>query len=154
KKGGANYPPESKGGVVPYNEFWYDRGTSVVRTRRTSLIVDPPNGRIPPLTADGKRRATARRASRSDTEGGRADWTTDRNLAERCIVGFNSGPPMMPSAYNNNVQIFQTREHVIIFNEMIHSARIVPVSASQAPAPQIRFLLGHSRGRWEGNTLV
>src|SRR5262249_15509507 len=156
KKGGANYPPESRGGVVPYNEFWYDRGTAVVRTRRTSLIVDPPDGRIPPLTADGKRRAAARAASRGDSDGagGRADWTTDRNLAERCIVGFNSGPPMMPSAYNNNVQIFQSRDYVVIFNEMIQSARIVPVTARQAPPPPIRSLLGHSRGRWEGNTLV
>jgi len=156
KKGGANYPPESKGGVVPYNEFWYDRGTTVISTRRTSLIVDPPDGRIPPLTADGKRRAAARAAGRGDTDGagGRADWTTDRNLAERCIVGFNSGPPMMPSAYNNNVQIFQSREQVVIFNEMIHSARIVPVSARQAPPPNVPFLLGHSRGRWEADTLV
>ena len=99
-KGGAIYPPESEGGVVPYNEFWYDRGTSLAEGRRTSLIVDPPDGRIPSLMSDV---AEQGRAVSMDVEGRRpvrfrsggigADGPEDRGLAERCIVGFNAGPP-------------------------------------------------------------
>ena len=122
KQGGAIYPPESQGGVVPYNEFWYDRGNRLVGDRRTSLIVDPPDGRLPPLTPAAQARAEARRAHRRDHP---ADSWLDRSLADRCIVGFNAGPPMAPGAYNNNVQLLQTPDHVVIFTEMIHNARIM-----------------------------
>jgi hypothetical protein len=150
-KGGAVYPA---GGVVPYNEFWYDRGNTVAGNRRTSLIVDPPDGRLPPRTPQGERRAAALAEAESANQAGRprADSYTDRPLGERCIAGFNAGPPMMPSAYNNNVQIFQTPGYVAILNEMVHDARIVPLDGRpRAGIPQKH---GESRGRWEGDTLV
>ena len=89
-----------------YNDFWWDRGTNIVGTRRTSLIVDPANGRIPALTEEGQRRAAERAAARKAR--GPADGPEDRNLAERCLVSLNAGPPIIPSAYNNNIQVFQT----------------------------------------------
>ena len=149
QKGGAIYPPESQGGVVPYNEFWYDRGNRLVEDRRTSLIVDPPDGRIPPLTAAAEARAAARRAHRRDHPAG--SWE-DRSLADRCIVGFNAGPPMVPGAYNNNVQLLQTPDHVVIFTEMIHNARIIPLDGP--PHGAIPQWHGDSRALWEDATLV
>jgi hypothetical protein len=139
-------------GTGNYNEFWYDRGQSVVKTRRTSLIVDPPDGRIPPMTPEGKKRNDALEAARRAR--GPADSWEDRGLPERCIIGFNSGPPMMPAAYNNNMQLFQTPTHVTIFNEMVHDARIVPLDSRPALGPAIRQWAGSSRGRWDGQTLV
>jgi len=149
--GGLQYP---RGGVVPYNEFWYDRGNKVVGTKRTSLIVDPPNGRLPEMTPDGKKRADLRAAEQRETQLGRphADSWEDRPLQERCIVGLNAGPPMHPGAYNNNFQLFQTPQYVVILNEMVHDARIVPLDGR--PHGHIRQWKGDSRGHWEGNTLV
>jgi hypothetical protein len=149
--GGLQYPA---GGVVPYNEFWYDRGNKIVGTRRTSLIVDPPNGRLPPMTDEGKKRADQRAAGERETQLGRprADSWEDRPLQERCIVGLNAGPPMTPGAYNNNFQLFQTPGYVVILNEMIHDARIIPLDGR--PHGRIRQWKGDSRGHWEGNTLV
>ena len=147
--GGAIYPPESEGGVVPYNEFWYDRGNALVEDRRTSLIVDPPDGRIPPLTAEAAARTTARSAYLRDHP---ADSWHDRSLGDRCILGFNAGPPMVPSAYNNNVQLLQTPDHVVLLNEMVHNARIVPLDGR--PHGAIPQWVGDSRGHWEGTTLV
>ena len=136
-----------------YNEFWWDRGVHVARVNgkaRTSLIVDPPDGRIPALTADGQARAAARAETRRQHP---ADGPEDRSLGERCLL-FNAGPPMLSGPYNNYVQILQTREHVVIMNEMIHDTRIVPLDGRpHLPAP-IRSWLGDSRGRWDGNTLV
>jgi hypothetical protein len=151
KQGGSLYPP---GGVVPYNEFWYDRGNKVAGAKRTSLIVDPADGRFPPRTSEGQKRAEARAiASRNDQLGDPlADSWEDRPLAERCLMGFNAGPPMIPGAYNNNVQLLQTPEHFVILNEMIHSARIVPLDGR--PHGSVRQWSGDSRGHWEGNTLV
>jgi proteasome lid subunit RPN8/RPN11 len=151
--GGGNYPP---GGVIPYNEFWYDRGNKISSSKRTSLIVDPPDGRIPALTPEAQQRANIRaeRARQDQLPGGKvvADSHEDRSVGDRCIMGFNAGPPMTPSAYNNNVQIFQNRDYVVIFTEMIHTARIVPLDGRpHLPIPQWS---GSSRGRWEGNTLV
>ena len=153
-QGGLNYAPEADGGVVPYNEFWYDRGTSVVSSRRTSLIVDPPDGRFPPLTPEGQRRADVLREIGREEQRGRplADKPADRGMGDRCIMGFNAGPPMVPSAYNNNFQLFQTSDYVVILNEMVHNARIVPLDGR--PHGAIRQWSGDSRGRWEGNTLV
>lgn len=127
-----------------YNDFWYDRGTRVVGTRQTSIVVDPPNGRVPPMTADGQARK----------QRGPADGPEDRGLAERCLVGFNAGPPLTPSAYNNNVQIVQTRDYVVIMTEMVHDARIVPLDGRPNAPSTVRRWMGDSRGRWDGTTLV
>jgi hypothetical protein len=139
-------------GTGNYNEFWYDRGNTVAKTRRTSLIVDPPDGKIPALTPDGERRRRQREAYRASR--GPADSWTDRGVGERCIVGFNAGPPMMPSAYNNNVQIFQTKDQFVIFNEMVHDSRIVPLDGRPHNSSRIRAWAGDSRGRWDGDTMV
>ena len=127
-----------------YNDFWWDFGTRVAR--QTSLVVDPPDGRIPALTPEAQQRIAQRR--------GRYDNPEERPLAERCILGFNSGPPMVPSAYNNNVQLVQTRDHVVIVNEMNHSARVVDLSGRKHPPGSLRFLTGDSVGRWDGDTLI
>jgi hypothetical protein len=127
-----------------YNDFWWDFGTRIAK--QTSLVIDPPDGRIPPMTAEAQQRIAQAR--------GHYDNPEERPLAERCLVGFNSGPPMVPSAYNNNVQLVQTRDHVIILNEMIHSARIVDLNRRQHQPKEIRFLTGDSIGRWDGDTLV
>jgi hypothetical protein len=150
-KGGAQYPP---GGVVPYNEFWYDRGSKITASKRTSLIVDPPDGRLPPRTPEGQKRAAARAAVQREDQLGRAQTNSyeDRSLQERCIVGFNSGPPMTPGAYNNNFQLFQNAGYVVILNEMVHQARLVPLHGR--PHGTIRQWHGDPRGRWEGDTLV
>jgi hypothetical protein len=135
-----------------YNEFWWDRGTTLATVRgekRTSLIVDPPDGRIPALTAEAQQRASAR----ADARRQHADGPEDRSLGERCLM-FNAGPPMLPGPYNNYVQIFQTPDHVAINNEMIHDARVVPLDRSPHVPSVIRRWQGDSRGRWEGATLV
>lgn len=151
EKGGALYPP---GGVIPYNEFWYDRGTKVTGTRRTSLIIDPPNGRLPSWTTEGQKKADLRAVADRDNQIGHphADSWEDRPLTERCLVGGNAGPPMTPGPYNNNVQLVQTPEYVVIVTEMIHSARIVPLDGR--PHGSISQWAGDSRGHWEGETLV
>jgi hypothetical protein len=133
-----------------YNDFWWDFGKSVVETRRTSLIVDPPSGRIPELTPQARERAARRREARERPALG----PEDRGVGERCILGFNSGPPMLPSAYNNNVQIVQTPEYVVLLNEMVHNARIIPLDGRPHLPPSVRQWVGDSRGRWEGDTLV
>jgi hypothetical protein len=135
-----------------YNDFWYDRGTRVAGTRQTSIVIDPPDGRIPALTADAQARISARAAARKQR--GPADGPEDRSLGERCILGFNAGPPFVPSAYNNNVQIVQTRDHVMVMTEMVHDARIVPIDGRSHLPASVRLWMGDSRGRWEGDTLV
>src|SRR5437867_12380740 len=127
-----------------YNDFWWDFGTRIAK--QPSLVVDPPDGKIPALTKEAQDRTAQRR--------NRYDNVEERPLAERCILGFNSGPPMVPSAYNNNVQIVQTRNHVVILNEMIHSARIVSLTGRPHAPNEIRSLTGDSVGRWVGDTLV
>jgi hypothetical protein len=149
--GGLQYPP---GGVVPYNEFWYDRGNKVAGTKRTSLIVDPPDGRLPAWTPEGQKLADLRAAAERNDQLGHpaADSWEDRPLQERCLVGLNAGPPMVPGAYNNDVQLLQTPGSVVILNEMVHSARVVPLDGR--PHGSIRQWRGDSVGHWEGNTLV
>jgi len=141
------YAPRSQGGVLSYNEFWYERGSQMTEDRRTSLIVDPPDGRIPFTAA-----TRARNAQLAANSGTFADSYEDRSLADRCILGFNSGPPMISGAYNNNVQIVQTPGYVVILNEMVHNARIIPTDGR--PHGTIPRWTGDSRGRWDGDTLV
>ncbi len=137
-----------------YNQFWWDYGDALTEDRRTSLVVDPANGRIPrkPRERTGGERTPAERAAavRARTPAG----PEDRPLWERCILGFNSGPPMLPSAYNNNVQILQTPDTVVIFNEMVHNARIVPLDGRSHLTDDVRQFTGDARGRWDGSTLV
>jgi hypothetical protein len=133
-----------------YNQFWWDYGSKVIGTKRTSLVIDPPDGKIPSLTPQGQKKADSRAATLRRPAAG----PEDRNLWERCILAPNAGPPMVPSAYNNNVQIFQTPTQVVIFNEMINDARIVPLDGRPHITASIRQWKGDSRGRWEGNTLV
>jgi hypothetical protein len=134
-----------------------DPGTKVIGTRRSSLIIDPPDGRIPALAPEAKKRqaevAEARRGVEADVPRPGA-WVEDVPISVRCIVGFNSGPPMYPAAYNNNAQIFQTRDYVAIYNEMGPSSRIVPLDGRPHLPSHMRQWLGDSRGRWEGETLV
>jgi hypothetical protein len=137
--------------ALAYNNAWYDRGSKVVGTRRTSIITDPPDGRIPALTAEGQRRATLRADARR--QHGPADGPEDRSLAERCLL-FGAGPPMLPGPYNNNVQIVQTRDYVVISNEMIHDARIVPLNAGPHLPGSVRRWQGDPRGHWDGDVLV
>jgi hypothetical protein len=115
-------------------------------SKQSSLVVDPPDGRVPPLTAEAQKRAAERR--------NRFDNPEERPLPERCILGFNSGPPMVPSAYNNNVQIVQTANHIVIVNEMIHSARVIDLSRRAHWPKTMRFLTGDSIAHWDGDTLV
>jgi hypothetical protein len=137
--------------AVAYNDAWYDRGTRVVGDKRTSLIVDPPDGKIPALTPEGQARANARAEARRQR--GSADGPEDRSLAERCLM-FNAGPPLLPGPYNNNLQIVQTAAYVVIGNEMIHDARIIPLDGRPHLPKTIRRWQGDPRGHWEGNTLV
>jgi hypothetical protein len=133
------------------NNYWFDAGESLA-DNRTSLIVDPPDGRIPPMTADGQRRAQARAAARQAR--GPADGPEDRSFQERCILWGTAGPPMLPGPYNNNYQILQTADYVVILSEMIHDARIVPLDGRPHLGAQVPQWMGNSRGRWEGETLV
>ncbi len=141
---------EAGGSIGAYNNFWMDRGTRTVESRRTSLIVDPPNGRVPLLTAEGQARKDATAARR----GRPAIGPEDRSMGERCILGFNAGPPMEPRAYNNHAQLFQTPNYVVILNEMVNDARVVPLDGRQHLPADMRQWRGDSRGRWEGDTLV
>jgi hypothetical protein len=136
---------------VAYNDLWYERGTKVVSTKQTSLIVDPPDGRIPPLTPQGQKRAAELAEMRKLHP---ADGPEDRSLNERCIKWGTAGPPMLPGPYNNNYQIVQTPDYVIIDVEMIHDARIIPVDGRPHLSQNVRSWLGDSRGHWEGDTLV
>jgi hypothetical protein len=141
-------PP--KGNPGTYNQFWFDFGTRVTPTNRTALIVDPPDGKLPPMTPDGKKRADER-AERMRRP---ATGPEDRALYERCILGFNSGPPIIPNGYNNNFEFLQRRDYVVILTEMVHDARIVPLDGRPHLPASVRQWSGDSRGRWEGDTLV
>ena len=131
--------------------YWLDYGTKAVSSGRSSLIVDPPDGRIPVRSPEGLRRAAQRGAA--SEKRGPADSFSDRNLWERCITrGLPNG--MLPAGYNNNIQVLQTPDHVVILNEMIHDARVVPLDTSKVVADSVRQWRGHSRGHWEDDTLV
>jgi hypothetical protein len=153
--------PAREGEVIAYNDFWLDLGTTVVGTRRTSLIVDPSDGRLPPLVPNVPRQVASLNA---DLPGERpvlyraggigADGPEDRGVGVRCILGFNSGPPMMPSGYNNNMQLFQTPDHVVVLTEMVHDARIIPLDGRAHLPEEVQQWNGDSRGHWDGDMLV
>lgn len=149
--------PPREGDPGTYNTFWTDLPRV---TRQASMIVDPPDGRLPPLTPEAQRiqaaLTEARRGVDDDapTPGGWLREIGPHGLSVRCIVGFNAGPPMTGRSYNANVQVFQTPEHVVLVNEMIHSARIIPLDGRPRLSSAIRQWSGDARGRWEGNTLV
>ena len=134
-----------------YNDFWWDRGTSIAKTLRTSLIIDPPDGRIPALTPLAQKRAEQVKEARRLHP---ADGPEDRPVGERCILLNSAGPPMMPSAYNNNYQVVQSAKNFVILNEMVHDARVIPLDGRPHAPQNIRLWMGDSRGRWEGATLV
>jgi hypothetical protein len=120
--------------------------------KRTSIVVDPPDGKIPPMNAAGRMRATERAAARK--RAGTYDGPETRPLGERCIIWPGEGPPMLPEAYNSNIQIQQGPGYVTILQEMIHDVRIVPLDGQPHPGPKIRQYMGDSRGHWEDKTLV
>ncbi len=140
-------------GVGAYNNLFVDRGSELARVdgvKRSSLIIDPPNGKIPPITEAARERnaGMVRGFNRYDT-------VKDRPLSERCIIGFGStsGPPMLPVLYNNNYEIVQTPGYVMILVEMVHDVRVIRINGTHKPAG-VQQLLGDSIGHWEGDTLV
>ena len=139
-------------------EVWTERSRATALTQ-ASLIVDPPDGKIPPFTAAEERRIEEHRRAggrpvRTRAGGIGSDGPEDRGLAERCIVGFSTGPPLLPAGYNNNVQIFQAPGYAVLVVEMIHDVRVVPLDGRPHLPDHMRQWLGDARGRWEGDTLV
>jgi hypothetical protein len=137
-----------------FTQFGLDRSqATLARSLRTSLIVDPKNGRLPPVTAEGKG-ILAARAEEAKRLGGRWDSAQSNQLDDRCIIMAGPGPPMMDAAYNSNYHIVQSPGYVMILTEMIHDVRIIPLDGRPAPSDKVRQWMGVSRGRWEGETLV
>ncbi|MBI2795659.1 MAG: hypothetical protein HYX65_03015 [Gemmatimonadetes bacterium] len=167
KQSDPNRPAPPKGGdgstgaagnVGGYNYFWIDAGdhmATVNGERRSSLIIDPPDGRVPALTPAARERQAER--IRRYRQFGEFDNPENRPLAERCILSFgsNAGPPMLPNYfYNNNYTIVQTRDHILVMTEMVHDARIIRLGKGERLPKQVRPWMGDSFGRWEGDTLV
>jgi hypothetical protein len=148
-----------------YNSFWWDPGTKVAKTRRTSIVIDPPDGRVPALTAkrqkqlremeEARRRRCEKPGCEPENSGqlGPADGPEDRPLMERCL-SFGNAAPMVASAYNNNYEIVQTPGFVGIDVEMVHQMRRIPIDGTSHLPSHIREWVGDSRGHWEGDTLV
>ena len=149
--GGGNVDSRADGSPGFYNNFWLDTGSGTVGTRRTSLIIDPPNGRLPALTASGQRRAEVRRKSEQEHP---ADSWLDIDAGDRCLLGLNAGPPIMPAAYNQNLHVLQTPDHVMLLTEMVHTVRVVPLDGRPRLSDDIRQWSGDARGHWDGETLV
>jgi hypothetical protein len=141
-------PEEDVAGA--YNEAFFDRATKVGSNLRTSIVVDPPDGKVPPLTPAARDAAATRAAVQQRLPEKAEDFT----LPVRCIVWGTSGPPMVPGPYNNNYQIVQTGDYVAIDVEMIHDVRIIPLDRREHISPSVRQWLGDSIGHWEGDTLV
>ena len=140
-----------------YNNFWLDRGTTAIATRRTSLVVDPPNGRLPALTEPARRRANSPEAARIEgVRRGRLPAASyeDLDAGDRCIQHAKAGPPLSTGGYNNNMMLFQTPDHVVILAEQNYDARIIPLDGRSHVSPRLRQWMGDSRGYWEGDTLV
>jgi hypothetical protein len=133
-----------------YNEAWFERGTTLFPTRRTSIVIDPPDGRVPPLTPEARRAAAARAQLQDATPTG----PEDLSLPVRCLLWPTAGPPMIPGPYNNNYQIVQTADSIAIYVEMIHDVRIIPLNGRPHISGRIRQWMGDPVGHWEGDTLV
>ncbi|MEQ8954467.1 MAG: hypothetical protein RL120_10060 [Gammaproteobacteria bacterium] len=157
--------PQSDGGPGGYNDFWVESAGSLDGRVRTSHIVYPPNGRYPPMVEGARIQfgglgndVPGERPVRYTVGGISKDGPEDRGLSERCIVGFNSGPPFMPSLYNNNVQIFQGMDSAVIMTEMIHDARTVQIYDSPADFPSLdenlKLWSGISLGYYDDDSLV
>lgn len=154
-------PPADTGNPGGYNDFWIEQAGIGDDLVLTSHIIYPADGRTP-APVEGARRSygglgpdvPGDRPVRYTVGGIAKDGPEDRGLSERCIVGFNSGPPFRPSMYNNNLQLFQNQDHVVILTEMIHDARIVPLGDKPHLDDDIRLWSGDSRGYWDGDTLV
>jgi hypothetical protein len=142
--------PRRPGDVGAYNDTFFERGTHGVKSRRTSLVVDPPDGRIPALTPAAREKVDARARAAAERP---ADGPEDRWLTERCIL-FGATVPMLPEPYNNNYRIMQAPGYVVILVEMNHDARIIPLDGRPPLPPPVRQWIGDSRGRWDGDTLV
>jgi hypothetical protein len=144
-------PDESVPANTVHAPYWTDPGRKVLDDKRTSLIVDPADGRVPPLTAEAQRRLATRRAT--GREGGRADGPEDRSALERCIT-WGLPTANLPGLYNNNIQIVQGPGYVAITHEMVHDTRLVSLDGRPPLDAKIQQWFGSSRGHWEGDTLV
>ena len=164
----ANAPSEVRteplpvgGNIGAYNSYWVDQGARIVDDQRTSLIVATPDGRLPALQPGIELDVLSLgedlpgvRPVRVRAAGIGADSYEDRGLSERCLLGFNSGPPIVPAGYNQNIQLFQTSDHIVILHEMVHDARIVPLDGRDPLPDTVRQWMGSSRGYWDGDTRV
>lgn len=142
-------PGAPRTGTGTYNSFYREYGTRTVKTRRTSIVTDPPDGRIPALTpaaAEVRRRRLAAMRAQENPE--------DLGLQDQCAAFLTVGPPMLPYTYNSNYQIVVTKDTVVVHAEMIHDARVIPTDGRPHLPPHVRQWMGDSVGRWEGNTLV
>ena len=167
KKGGDGNNAFGAGNVGGYNSFWLDPGSGMIPINgkyRTSIIYDPPNGREPRMTMKGMMKKADNFSSFIYHNDGTANWLDkdgpgpfdgpeELALAERCLLGFSAGPPMLPGLYNNHKRIVQAEDRVMILLEMVHDARIVRLNAHHAP-DDVRRWLGDSVGHWDGDTLV
>lgn len=167
QKGGDGDNRFGGGGVGGYNIFWIDPGSEAVMVDgkfRTSILQEPKNGRRPPMTPAAMRKLMSSFSSFAHNNDGTASWLAHDGpgpfdgpeslaLAERCIIGFSGGPPMLPSLYNNYLTIVQAEDYVVILNEMVHDARIVRIDGDHGPEGVHRWQ-GQSVGHWEGDTLV
>ena len=148
---GGNVDRRADGTPGFYNDFWLDNGTRAVGTRRTSLVIDPPHGRLPALLESAQRRIERNQAYRREHP---ADSWLDFDATDRCLVGVNNGPPILPAAYNQNLLVVQNAEWVLLVAEMIHTVRVIPLDGRPALPDHVRQWAGDARGRWEGDTLV
>jgi hypothetical protein len=159
KRAAAEESAQTEPGTVAdvhydFTQFGLDRTQSAMALNlRTSLIYDPPEGRLPPLSAEGQRRAAERAAARK-SRGGTHDAVQNEPLGARCILMDRNGPPMLGGAYNNGYQIMQAPGYVMILTEMLHDVRIIPLDGRPHLPPNVRQWTGSSRGHWEGQTLV
>jgi hypothetical protein len=152
KKRNDQFLAQPKDNIHYDDAIWQAENYSKDVRLRTSLVTDPRDGKLPPLTAEARKRETARVANRAGT--GVSDSAQTRSLAERCISWGNVGPPMIPPTYYANFQILQSRDTVVISHELMHDTRIIYLEGHAHPSSTIQYLAGHSRGRWEGDTLV